>query len=89
MKGQKQNLGESNQKDREHDRKIEIGKEREIEKEKEREKEQIRMRWNFSPFFNAAIQGGPASGDARYVERRRYYIAARVPTWIACSTYLL
>jgi hypothetical protein len=87
LKGQKQEERQ-HQKDSEHDRKRESGKEidRNIEKGKRgREKKNERViRWNFSSIFlNAAIQGGPASGDTRCVELRRYYIAARVPTCIS------
>jgi hypothetical protein len=81
MKDQKQI--ECNQKDREQDRKKESREEREIKRkgrQREREKElNCEVEFMFL-FINAAIQGGPASGNTQYAERRRYYIAARVPT---------
>jgi hypothetical protein len=54
-------------------------RDRETEREEREEKSEVK-----SLFFNAAIQGGPASGDTIYVERRRY-IAACVPTCGACQ----
>jgi hypothetical protein len=61
--------------------------EREKAVKREIEKEREKVRWNSSSFFffNPVIQEGPASGDTRYVERRRYYIVACVPTWSMVS----
>jgi hypothetical protein len=66
MKGQKQNLGESNQKDREHDRKIEIVKERDREREGKGERERTNkneVKLEFL-FFKCGDSGGP--GEWRY-----------------------
>jgi hypothetical protein len=69
------------QKAEKRDRSIDRYRYREKEREeREREKDQkSKVELEFH-FLNAAIQWGPASGDTRYVELRRYYIAARVPT---------